>query len=90
MKKKMTLEEKRTYYHNRSEQMIQQMCELTNRRIDYGDEFTEEIRNRREKGEDVKELLLLKKRHNYTLDRVFQCMDEILKEKPLEKKDKVR
>ena len=41
MKKKMTLEEKRTYYGNRSEQMIQQMCELTDRKIEYGFQFTE-------------------------------------------------
>ena len=81
MKKKMTLEEKRTYYSNRSEQMIQQMCELTGMRIEYGADFTEEIRYRRENGEDVKKLLLLKKRHNYTLNRLFQCMDEIVKGK---------
>ena len=81
MKKKMTLEEKRTYYGNRSEQMIQQMCELTDRKIEYGFQFTEEIRYRRENGEDVKELLLLKKRHNYTYNRLFQCMEEIVKGK---------
>jgi hypothetical protein len=81
MKKKMTLEEKRTYYSNRSEQMIQQMCELTGMRIEYGVDFTEEIRYRRENGEDVKELLLLKKRHNYTYNRLLQCMDEIVKGK---------
>ena len=41
----MTLEEKRTYYSNRSEQMIQQMCELTGMRIEYGVDFTELIKS---------------------------------------------